>query len=63
MLSKPLLLLCILIGVVIGAGSAIAKTEQHIQSGDVSVQNGRDIWQDNYEPSHVYRVADAPVPL
>ena len=63
MLPRPLILLCVMLGMLIGVVSAMAGTEAYIESDDVALQKGRVIWLDNCETCHAYGVAEAPIPM
>ena len=74
MLSRPIVMLCIVLGVVIGTFSAFVQaatattteataSQKYIQSDDAALQKGRTIWLDNCESCHGYGIADAPIPM
>lgn len=42
---------------------ALAEKADYLQSGNKSLQHGRNLWLENCEGCHGYGIADAPVPM
>lgn len=67
MLSRAVLLLCVITGAVLGATSALAEptaigSQAYILPENAPLKRGRDIWLENCENCHGYGTAGAPVP-